>query len=176
MCLSQPSTPSAKSPTFTSVTAQAMEGTQRFCLPNRFSGSQAGSLAEEGPALHPHFLPPGFYLGGEKKSRAAVQSLLMDGCLSEEATSWLAEGWLFIILLDPLHPAPGSQSPSELPFLALCRVFWSPVFQHLCPACWQEDCNSSWGPWEQSRVFKACHATVGATTLLGLVELTTSFP
>jgi hypothetical protein len=36
--------------------------------------------------------------------------------------------------------------------------------------------NSSQCPSEQLRVFKACHATVGATAPLGLVKLTTSFP
>lgn len=141
MWLSQLYSPSAESPTFVLVTAQGMKGTQGFCLLNTHAFRLTGRrLGRGGGSFAPTLPASWFYLGGEKKSRVPARSLslLIDWSCSERAPFWLAEGWLFIIMLDPLHSAPGSQSPSEFPFPARCRVFWSPVFQHLCPACWQK--------------------------------------
>lgn len=73
------------------VTAQGMKGTQGFCLLNTRSGSQAGSLAEEGAVLHPHILPPGFTLE-ERRKAAFLPSLLIDWSCIERAPFWLAEG------------------------------------------------------------------------------------
>lgn len=120
--LSRLSIPSAKSPTFVLVTAQGMKGTQGFfCLPNRHSGLQAGSLGRGQLCTHTSCLLVLPWKGEEKP--CCCPEPADRWVQQEEATFWLAEGWLFIIMLDPLHPAPGSQSPPEFPFPARCRVF-----------------------------------------------------
>lgn len=154
-----------------------MKGTQGFfCLPNRHSGLQAGSLWGGGQlCTHTSCLLVLPWKSEEKPSCCPEPA---DRWVQqEEATFWLAEGWLFIIMLDPLHPAPGSQSPPERVSIS-CTVqsFLVSSLPASVPCLLAEDCNSSQGPWEQPRVFKACHATVGATALSGLVVLTSSFP
>lgn len=95
----------------------------------------------------------------------------------QRGSAFLA-GWRLAFYNRVGSPPPCPRQPIPIRVSISCTIqsFLVSCLPASVPCLLAEDCNSSLGPWEQPRVFKACHAILGATAPLSSVGSTTSFP